>query len=461
MVRDAQDRPLDDAERVRPADALVAHSHGAHGSVRLSRRAVRLSLAVIVPAGVLIVVAMALLWPRGGHPVDTGGGSTRASGEVRAVHHGPCPDADPAAAAAGTPSDCGSVQVRITDGPGRGQLVNSDIPAGPGAVQVKVGDRVVLVVTQDDSAAAPQYQIIDAQRGLQLWLLVACFAVAIIAFGRWRGVTAMAGLGVTFGVLLYFIVPAILAGKPPLLVAVVGCAAIMLAVLYLTHGLNTPTSVAVIGTLASLCLTGVLSQVATAAASLNGVAGEESSFLTLMYHDVDMRGLLLAGILIGSLGVLDDVAVTQAFTVAELSAANHTLGFAQLYRAASRIGRAHIASVVNTIVLAYAGASLPLLLLLAAGNQPLGEVLTSQLLAQEIVRSAVGTIGLIAAVPITTALAALIASRYHRHDPPPETPAREVAARRHAKPPLGTPAPSAAVPPRAHWTWGEPDAERP
>ncbi|MFB9180924.1 YibE/F family protein [Dactylosporangium sucinum] len=443
---------------------MVAHSHGAHGSVRLSRRAVRLSLAVIVPAGVLVVVAMALLWPREGYRVDTGGGAIRASGEVRAVHHAPCPDVDPAAAPAGMPSDCGSVQVRITDGPGRGQLVNSDVPAGPGAVRVEVGDRVVLVITQDDPAdpaAAPQYQIIDAERGMQLWLLVACFAVAIIAFGRWRGVTALAGLGVTFGVLLYFIVPAILAGKPTLLVAVVGSAAIMLAVLYLTHGFNTATSVAVVGTLASLCLTGVLSQVATAATSLNGVASEESSFLTVMYHDVDMRGLLLAGILIGSLGVLDDVAVTQAFTVAELSAANHTLGFAQVYRAASRIGRAHIASVVNTIVLAYAGASLPLLLLLAASNQPLGEVLTSQLLAQEIVRSAVGTIGLIAAVPITTALAALIASRHHRHHPSPKAPAREAAVRRHAEPPLGTPAPSAAVPPRARWTWDEPDAERP
>jgi uncharacterized membrane protein len=434
----------------------VAHTHG---TVRLSRRAVRLSVAVIVPAAVVIVAAMALLWPRGGDPVDEGGGSVRARGEVRSVEHRPCPDVDPAAEAAGMPSDCGTVRVEVTDGPGRGTTVDTEVPAGPGAVRVEAGDRVVLIVTQDAPAVAAQYQIMDQQRGLQLWVLVACFAAAVIAFGRWRGLTALAGLGVTFGVLLYFIVPAILAGRPPLLVAITGSAAIMLAVLFLTHGFNAPTAVAVIGTLASLSLTGVLSQAATAAASLNGVASEESSFLTVMYHDVDMRGLLLAGILIGSLGVLDDVAVTQAFTVAELSTANHALGFAQLYRSAARIGRAHIASVVNTIVLAYAGASLPLLLLLAAGNQPVGEVLTSQLLAQEIVRAAVGTIGLIAAVPITTALAAYTASRHHRRPVPGEPPA---AGRPSGAPaaPAGREAPAAAIPPRGQWAWDDPGTER-
>jgi uncharacterized membrane protein len=120
-----------------------------------------------------------------------------------------------------------------------------------------------------------------------------------------------------------------------------------------------------------------------------------------------MRGLLLAGILIGSLGVLDDICVTQAATVAELAAANPTMTRSDVYRAATRVGRAHIASVINTIILAYAGSSLPLLILFAAGNVPTGELLTSQFIAEELVRSAVGTIGLIAAVPVTTALAAL------------------------------------------------------
>jgi uncharacterized membrane protein len=144
------------------------------------------------------------------------------------------------------------------------------------------------------------------------------------------------------------------------------------------------------------------------------VGTEETNFLTIAYSDVNMQGLLLAGILIGSLGVLDDVAVTQAVTVSELAYANPSLSARRLYRAAARVGRAHITSVINTLVLAYAGASLPLLILLAAGNAPVGESLTSQMLSQEIVRSVVGTIGLIAAVPITTALAAFAATRQSR-----------------------------------------------
>jgi len=210
---------------------------------------------------------------------------------------------------------------------------------------------------------------------------------------------------VSFAILLLFVIPAILDGKPPLLVAVVGSAAIMFAVLYLTHGFNAHTSVAVAGTLASLVLTGLLGAGFTAALHLTGVAGDEDAFLAATRGNIDMRGLLLAGIVIGALGVLDDVTVTQAAAVSELAAAGET----DLYRAASRIGRAHVASAVNTLVLAYAGASLPLILLLATDGRPVGEVLTGELLAQEVLRSAVGTIGLVASVPITTGLAVLVA----------------------------------------------------
>jgi hypothetical protein len=196
----------------------------------------------------------------------------------------------------------------------------------------------------------------------------------------------------------------------------VGSAAIMLTVLYLTHGFSPSTSVALLGTLASLTLTGLLSYGALGFARLNGVT--DDSALTLgMSLPIDTQGLLLASIIIGALGVLDDVTVTQAVTVGELARANSSYGFARLYRAAGRIGRAHIASVINTIILAYAGASLPLLLLFSIGEQPLGEVLATPVIAQEIVRSVVGTLGLIAAVPITTALAALTASR-HADTPP-------------------------------------------
>jgi uncharacterized membrane protein len=399
------------------------------GSGVARRRAVRFAVGVLAVAAVLTLVAMVWLWPRGDEP-DAGGadqaaqGAIQVGGEVREVRQTACPADQPQQP--GGQQVCGTVTVRLTDGADRGQTVDTEIPFGPGAPQVGPGDRVTLIYTPD-SPPGQQYQIMDHQRGRQLWFLLIAFALAVVAFGRWRGLAALAGLTVTFGVLLLFIVPAILDGRPPLLVAIVGAAAIMLCVLYLTHGFTVPTTVAVLGTLASLGLTGALAAIATSALHLTGVASEEDNFLTISNQQVNMQGLLLAGILIGALGVLDDIAVTQAATVEELTRANPSLSGMRLYRAAERVGRAHIASVINTIILAYAGASLPLLLLIAAGDQPLGEVLSSQLMAQEIARSVVGTLGLIAAVPITTALAAFAARRGPAASLAPRPPAKTEA----------------------------------
>jgi uncharacterized membrane protein len=286
-----------------------------------------------------------------------------------------------------------------------------DLPNEPGSPRVAEGDKVVLL--HDKVPDAPDYSIVDHQRSAQLWLLAGALAVALIAFGRWRGFTALVGLAVTFGVLFLFIAPAILAGEAPLLVAIVGASAIMLTVLYLTHGFALSTTVALIGTLASFALTGLLSAAAVTALHLTGVTDDISMSVGTTYR-VDMQGLLLAGIVIGSLGVLDDVTVTQAATVNELARANPQFRAGQLYVAASRVGRSHIASVVNTIVLAYAGASLPMLILTVADNGSIGDVVTHQFIAQEIVRSVVATLGLIAAVPITTGLAALALGRRQR-----------------------------------------------
>ena len=363
----------------------------------------KLTLALLIPAILLTIVGMLLLWPRDAPQATQGAGPQRAFGQITAITPAECP---PVPEGDIPLTDCGTVSVTLDDG----EQITTDLPGGPGAPEVGKGDDVVLLVLANEDGTL-EYSISDHQRSRQLWLLGAAFALAVVAFGRWRGVTALAGLAVTFGILLWFIVPAILDGRSPVLVAVVGAAAIMLVVLYLTHGLSITTTIAVAGTLASLAITAVLAAVATGVIHLTGVADETSNFLTITQGDVNMQGLLLAGIVIGSLGVLDDVTVTQSATVTELAIANPAYGFRRLYGAATRIGRAHIASVINTIVLAYAGASLPLMLLFAAGNTPVGELLTSQLIAQELVRSAVGTIGLVAAVPITTALAALLASR--------------------------------------------------
>jgi uncharacterized membrane protein len=415
--------------------------HGAtHVDGQAPRRVRLIVTAVMVPMIMATAVALAVLWPRTSPPHDTSGQSDRHMGTVTDVHQRTCaPDEVIQTPTGLTTSRCGNVTVRVDDGPDKGRAVVTAIPDGPGAPTVGVGDEVVLLkVSDSEDPSRTEYTITDHQRGSPLLWLVLLSAAVIVVFARWRGVAALAGLAVSFAVLLLFILPAISVGRPPLPVAVVGSATIMFAVLYLTHGISVRTSVAVLGTLASLVLTGLLGLAATAATHLTGFGDEAANTLAVYFQNVDLHGLLLAGIIIGSLGVLDDVTVTQAATVAELAEANPTLPRLRLYQAATRVGRAHIAAVVNTIVLAYAGASLPLLLLILTAGRGVSETLTSEFVAQEIVRSAVATIGLVAAVPVTTALATLItgtrgAIPTPRRPPEPQAPHGNADQRRPAR----------------------------
>ncbi|WP_344193973.1 YibE/F family protein [Pedococcus aerophilus] len=385
------------------------HAHPSSGSTPTSPKVLAAMAAVLCAVG----LAMVALWPDGstasGRP-----GAQQVNGVVDDVERQSCPasaEPQPGSPSAGAPGStaCGTAQVRLTSGPQSGNTFTVPLPSGVGAPQVSAGDEITLAYSPESSPAS-RYAILDHQRGTQLWVLLAAFALSVVAFGRWRGVSALLGLGVTFTVIMGFVIPAVLGGRPPLAVAVVGCSAIVLVVLYLTHGLGRTTTVALAGTLASLLLTGLLAAVSVSVMRLSG-AGDESSFILGQSQGIDLRGLLLAGILIGSLGVLDDVTVTQAVTVDELARANPEFSARELYAAATRVGRAHIASVINTIVLAYAGASLPLLVLIVALDDPVRDILTDQLVATELVRSAVGTMGLIAAVPLTTAAAAFLARR--------------------------------------------------
>ncbi|MEO7268864.1 MAG: YibE/F family protein [Knoellia sp.] len=390
----------------------MGHHHSRHGGAE-TRRMRNIALAVIVPAGLITLLALIWLWPPAGKTVDQSGRSDQSLAVVTGLDKQECPP--PAAGDEPGPSGpttvvngCGTAQVQLTDGPDRDRRITVELPNGPGAPLVAEGDEVILVKTS--APEGDRYDIVDHQRSKGLWLLAIAFVLAVVAFGRWRGFAALIGLAVTFALLLFFVVPAILAGESPLLVAIVGSSAIMLTVLYLTHGVSLLTSVAVLGTLASLGLTGILAAVWVEAMHLTGLTDDSSTFLATS-QSVNMQGLLLAGIVIGTLGVLDDVTVTQAATITELARANPGYGLRELYRAGTRVGRAHIASVINTIILAYAGSSLPLLILIAANNTSISDVVTTQVIAQEIVRSVVATLGLIAAVPITTALAAVTARR--------------------------------------------------
>lgn len=418
------------------------HAHGA--TAPASRGAVVATLAVLVPLAVATLVALVLLWPDGRQEAAPDQqGFQRVGGTVTSVKLEPCGETPPGSPEP-HPATCGKATITLEGG----KQVTLPLPSGPGSQRFTAGDDVVLLHNPQAEEGSPAYQLSDHDRSAPLLLLGAAFALAVIAFGRWRGVTALAGLAITFVLLLTFVIPGILAGEPPMLIAIVGASAIMLTVLYLTHGFTLTTSMAVLGTLASLTVTGVLSYAVIGIAKLSGIT-DDSSFTLDMSLSIDTQGLLLASIMIGALGVLDDVTVTQSVTVAELAAANPSYGFRRLYRAGSRIGRAHIASVINTIILAYAGASLPLLLLFSIGSQPLGEVLTTPVIAQEVARSVVGTLGLISAVPITTALAALVTSRRTPgetpDDPEPDwtTPAPYAA---DAAPTPAGPSPSPARP---------------
>lgn len=365
--------------------------------------------ALLIPCGLATLVGLVLLWPAGPHGMSSAATPTRAGQQfvqatVTASRPADCVDGSRA-------GGCDALVLRMTDGPLPGRDLVQVVPVEPGTPRFPAGAEVVLEWSGTDPTDPSAYQVVDFQRDGSLIWLAALFAAAVLVLGRWRGLAALAALALSFGILLLFVLPAILAGHAPLGVAVVGSCLIMFAVLYLTHGPSARTSVAVLGTLLSLGLIGALGAAFSAAASLTGLDEHTGSLIASLGAGVDARGLLLAGAVIGALGVLDDVTVTQASAVWELRAADPTMGAPALFTSAMRIGRDHVASAVNTLVLAYAGAALPLLLLFSLSGRGLGAVVTSEDVASEIVRTLVGSIGLVAAVPITTALAAAVASQ--------------------------------------------------
>ncbi|WP_083752546.1 YibE/F family protein [Saccharothrix sp. ALI-22-I] len=397
---------------VHAKDLIAAHGHGhGHGPAEPASKPVRkLLLVLLLPFVLATVVGTLVLYPFG-HEQATGAAAGLAQvpvrGDVTAVVQGGCgPDATVPGA-----TGCVLVTVRMSDGAAAGRDIRVPVPDQPGTPKFAVGDAVVLSYGGGDPNESSSYQLADFQRGVPLLLLAVLFAAAVLLLGRWQGLAALGALVLSFVVLVLFVLPAILAGENPLTVAVVGAGLIMFIVLYLTHGLSARTSTAVLGTLTSLGLIGVLGAVFSAAGKLTGLDPDTANLVSLLGHGIDTRGLLLAGTIIGALGVLDDVTVTQTSAVWELRRANPALGFRELYAAGSRIGRDHLSSVVNTLVMAYAGAALPLLLAFSLSGRTLGEILTAQDVAQEVVRTLVGSIGLVAAVPITTALAAFVAGR--------------------------------------------------
>lgn len=400
---------------------MPAHHHGAHGHAAVARTTPRRILVAAVAAVALAtLVGLVVLWPRGEAPdlgvADLAPDVVEATvTDVAAVE---CLSLEE-----GLPATCRRVTVTLTSGPRADQPAQVDIPDIDYRVPaLDAGDEVLLY----DNPAAPaefRYAFFDFQRSQPVWALLAIFVAVVLLVGRWRGVRALAGLAASLGVLTWFLLPSLLRDNSPIGVALVASVLIAFAALYLAHGVNLTATIALAGTITSLAATTVLAVAFVRLAQLTGLGDADAQVLRLTAEALDPQGLLIAGIVIGALGVLDDVTVTQVSAVAELRAALPDAEDRDLYRRAMRIGRDHVASVVNTLVLAYAGASLYLLLFFVQYDEPLGRSLGREVVAVEIVRTLVGGTGLVLAVPVTTALAVALLRAPHGPAEPAAGPA--------------------------------------
>ncbi len=394
-------------------------------------------------AGWLMLVAVVLvLWwtapsltpPPG---ADDAAGEELLEARVVRIHTDPTAASDRAARQI--------VHLEIVSGSLRGEIITTELlPASltPGVLQYRPGDRVIVsyvpaadCVDQPDTGRArdgrscsamrgvPPFVIDDFARRVPLLVLGAVFVVALVLVAGWQGFRSLAGMVCALGVLRWFVVPHILAGREPLLIAIVGCVLIVAVALPLTQSDFAQVVAAGLGLLGGVVVAGALSVLFVSAARIGGWGISEELLLVQAATGglVSVRGLLLAGMLIGAIGVLIDAAAGQASSVFELHAADRTAPLWELYRRGMNVGRVHIGAMVNTLVIAYAGASLPVIVLLTLYQGQIGDVWNREDIAVEIVRSLVGSLGILVAVPLTTWAAAAICRFTARapHSPAP------------------------------------------
>ena len=270
------------------------------------------------------------------------------------------------------------------------------------------GDEVYVEVDKTPNNVLQAYYV-DYVRSQPLLILLIAFIVSMLIMGRWKGLGSLVSLGVSMVMIIGYVIPHILAGEDPVKVSLIGSVILLAATLYLTYGWNLKTHASVVSIMVSLLITGALSLFFVYLTRLTGYGDENATYLMQFSSvPIDPRGLLLGGMIIGSLGVLDDLVTSQSAAVVEIHDANPSLGFRRTLQKAMRIGQDHVAATVNTLVLAYTGAALPLLLIFTLGNGSYSYFINSEFLAEEIVRTLVGSLGLIAAVPISTFLATVI-----------------------------------------------------
>lgn len=378
------------------------------------RRANFLLSAILVPLGVITLLGMILLWPGSeasgiqvADPLATAPGTSMDVGTVQRVVLEDCPSSQPTVDAGGEAQQC---LVAHTEPDAGGSPVPVELnPEIARSGQVEAGDSIrYLNLDGVISGAGAPYVFVDFVRTLPVAALAVLYAVVVVSVARWRGLRAIIGLVGALIVLAQFMLPGLVEGKPPLLVGLVGSVVIMFGVLYFAHGFSARTSTALLGTIFGLAITALLAAWATDTANLTGVGSDSSSALINAAPEVSLSGIILCGLIISGLGVLNDVTITQSSAVWELYELAPGTSTRRLFAGAMRIGRDHIASTVYTIAFAYAGAALPLLILVSLQDSSLVSTLTSGELVEEVVRTLVGSIGLVLAIPVTTLIAVLV-----------------------------------------------------
>ncbi|WP_372697260.1 YibE/F family protein [Arthrobacter sp. JSM 101049] len=395
-------------------------SHGHDPNARIladpiRRRRAHLLLAILlVPAALAAVVGTFLLWPGPaadrvslGDPYGVASGVAMKTGTVERTVQETCPSSRGMAEAGGKELDC---QVSYVVPEGATAPVPVEVPPETIASRpLEPGDKIrFLDLHEASTAIAAPYVFVDFVRTVPLVLLAIAYALVVCLVARWRGFRALLGLVGGFAFIGYFMLPALVEGRPPLLVALVSATVIMFGALYFAHGFSARTSTALLGTLFGLAVTAALALWVSDAAYLTGVGDESSYTLTTTVPELSLSGLLLCGLLIAGLGVLNDVTITQSSAVWELAELAPGSSARELFTAAMRIGRDHIASTVYTIAFAYAGAALPVLVLVSLYDRPLLDTFTSGQMAEEVAHILVGSIGLVLAIPVTTAVAVAV-----------------------------------------------------
>lgn len=392
--------------RRRPSEGAVrevgGHSHG-HGPVAIpaaeARRVRTVLAALVVPLLIATVIGMVALWPRG----ESAMGSLPLTADGATFERGRVIDA---------PGDAGAeLVVEVLTGEHTGREVSVQAPPEVLEEGVEPGDEIRMLYVASAAATGSPFVFIDFVRDVPVILLVALYLLVVALVARWRGLAAVVGLGASLAIVGLFVIPALIMGTSPLLVALVGSSAMMFVAVYLAHGISIRTTTALLGTFAGLAITTGLGWWVIDGGNLVGNGSEEAYMVFTTFPGVSLSALLLCGIVIAGLGALNDVTITQASAVWELHATDPSAGRVKVFGRAMRIGRDHIASTVYTLAFAYVGTSLPLLMVGAIYDRTLLEFLMSGEIVEEVVRTLVSSIGLVLAIPATTAISALLVGR--------------------------------------------------